>query len=73
MPRGDAHQPAPRSPGPRGTLPAALASDAANMRFARHRQLLARWPVSPEGWARAVEAQRLAAADTTPGPATFGR
>jgi hypothetical protein len=43
------------------------------MRFARHRQLLARWPVSPEGWARAVEAQRLASADTTPGPATFGR
>jgi hypothetical protein len=73
MSRGDGEDSAPRAPGPGGTLPAALASDAANMRFARHRQLLARWPVSPEGWARAVEEQRLAAADTTPGPATFGR
>jgi hypothetical protein len=54
-------------------LVAALRSDGANMRFARHRQLLERWPVLPEQWARAVEAKRLEAVDRTPGPATFGR
>ncbi|MFN8124190.1 MAG: hypothetical protein U0237_17410 [Thermoleophilia bacterium] len=52
---------------------AAMASDGANRRFARHRQLLARWPVQPEPWARAVEEKRLAAIDRTPGAATFGR
>jgi len=52
---------------------AAMASDGANMRFARHRQLLARWPVQPEAWARAVEDKRLASIDRTPGAATFGR
>jgi hypothetical protein len=52
---------------------AAMASDGANMRFARHRQLLERWPVQPEPWARAVEAKRLASVDRTPGAATFGR
>lgn len=52
---------------------AAMASDGANMRFARHRQLLERWPVQPEPWARAVEQRRLAAIDRTPGAATFGR
>ncbi len=52
---------------------AAMASDGANMRFARHAQLLARWPVLPESWARSVEAHRLAGVDRTPGAATFGR
>ena len=51
----------------------ALASNPANMRFARHRELLSRWPVTDERWAQAVEAARLAAVDRTPGPATFGR
>lgn len=51
----------------------ALASNPANMRFARHRELLSRWPVTDELWARAVESARLAAIDRTPGPATFGR
>lgn len=52
---------------------AAMASDGANMRFARHAQLLLRWPVSPEPWARAVEEKRIASVDRTPGAATFGR
>ena len=52
---------------------AAVSSDGANMRFARHAQLLARWSVLPEPWALAVEEKRLAAIDRTPGPATFGR
>lgn len=52
---------------------AALSSDGANMRFARHAQLLARWPVLDEPWARAVESRRLETVDRTPGPATFGR
>lgn len=52
---------------------AAMASDGANMRFARHAQLLLRWPVTPEPWAQAVEARRIASVDRTPGAATFGR
>ena len=51
----------------------ALASNPANMRFARHRELLARWPIVDEAWARAIEQKRIAAVDRTPGPATFGR
>lgn len=74
-----APQPAPDAPLARrepGAAPvtAALASDGAHMRFARHAQLLARWPILDEGWARSIEAARLAAQnDRTPGPATFGR
>ncbi len=52
---------------------AAGSSDQANMRFARHAQLLARWPVLDQPWARRVEEARLAAVDRTPGAATFGR
>ena len=51
----------------------AMASNPANMRFARHRDLLARWPILDEAWARAIERNRIASVDRTPGPATFGR
>lgn len=44
-----------------------------NLRFVRHAQVLERWPLLTEPWARKVEATRLAAVDRTPGPATFGR
>lgn len=44
-----------------------------NMRHVRHAQVLERWPLLPEVWARRVEASRLAAVDRTPGAATFGR
>jgi hypothetical protein len=43
------------------------------MHFARHRELLARWPILDEAWARAIEHRRIASIDHTPGPATFGR
>jgi hypothetical protein len=74
-----ASQPAPDQPLDRrepGAAPvaAAAASDGAHMRFARHAQLLARWPILDERWARSIEARRIEAAnDRTPGPATFGR
>lgn len=45
----------------------------ANMRHIRHAQILDRWPIIPEGWARAVETTRLSSVDRTPGTATFGR
>lgn len=54
-------------------MTAALSSAGANMRFARHAELLARWPVLAEPWAQAIEATRLQSVDHTPGPATFGR
>jgi hypothetical protein len=44
-----------------------------NTRHVRHAQVLARWDVLQEAWARDVEAARLAAVDRTPGAATFGR
>ena len=44
-----------------------------NMRHIRHADILQRWPILPEAWARAVESARLAAVDRTPGTATFGR
>lgn len=44
-----------------------------NIRHIRHEQVLRRWPILPEDWARKVEATRLAAVDRTPGAATFGR
>lgn len=44
-----------------------------NLRHVRHDQLLERWPVLPEPWARRIEDARLAAVDRTPGAATFGR
>jgi hypothetical protein len=44
-----------------------------NLRHVRHAQLLDRWPILAEPWARRVEEGRLAAVDRTPGAATFGR
>ena len=45
----------------------------ANMRHFRHAEILERWPILPEGWAKAIEVHRLAAVDRTPGAASFGR
>ncbi len=45
----------------------------ANMRHIRHAEILDRWPILPEGWARAVESARLSSVDRTPGAASFGR
>ena len=45
----------------------------ANMRHFRHAEVLERWPILPEGWARAIESSRLASVDRTPGAASFGR
>jgi hypothetical protein len=45
----------------------------ANMRHVRHAQILERWPILPEDWAKAVELTRVSAVDRTPGTATFGR
>lgn len=45
----------------------------ANMRHVRHAEILARWPILPEGWAKAIETTRLSAVDRTPGTASFGR
>jgi hypothetical protein len=44
-----------------------------NMRHIRHAQILERWPILAEPWARGVEDTRLAAVDRTPGAASFGR
>lgn len=43
-----------------------------NYRHIRHAQIMDRWPVLPEPWARRIEARRLVV-DRTPGAATFGR
>lgn len=48
-------------------------AQGANLRHVRHAQVLERWPILAEPWARAVEQGRLAAVDRTPGAATFGR
>lgn len=45
----------------------------ANMRHIRHAEILQRWPILPEGWAKAIETTRLSSVDRTPGAATFGR
>lgn len=44
-----------------------------NYRHIRHAQILERWPILAEPWARRVEQARLSAVDHTPGPASFGR
>ena len=44
-----------------------------NTRHVRHAQVLDRWPVLSEPWARGVENVRLSLIDRTPGAATFGR
>lgn len=48
-------------------------SKGENTRHIRFEQVLDRWPVLPEDWARRVEDARIAAIDRTPGAATFGR
>lgn len=48
-------------------------SKGENTRHIRFEQVLDRWPVLPEDWARRVEDARIAAVDRTPGAATFGR
>lgn len=48
-------------------------SKGENTRHIRFEQMLDRWPVLPEEWARRVEDTRIAAVDRTPGAATFGR
>lgn len=44
-----------------------------NTRHFRHDQILDRWPILAEEWARRIEDARIAAVDRTPGQATFGR
>jgi len=48
-------------------------SKGENTRHIRFEQVLDRWPLLPEDWARRVENTRMAAVDRTPGAATFGR
>jgi len=44
-----------------------------NTRHVRHAQVLKRWPILGEEWARLIEDRRLNSVDRTPGAATFGR
>ena len=48
-------------------------SKGENTRHIRFQQVLDRWPLLPEDWARMVESTRSQALDRTPGAATFGR
>jgi hypothetical protein len=50
-----------------------ILATGANMRHIRHAQILERWPILSEGWAKAVETTRLESVDRTPGAASFGR
>ncbi len=43
-----------------------------NYRHIRHAEIMERWPVIAEPWARRIEMRRVAV-DRTPGAATFGR
>ncbi len=43
-----------------------------NYRHIRHAQIMERWPIVAEPWARRIEARRMTL-DRTPGAATFGR
>ncbi len=43
-----------------------------NYRHIRHAEIMDRWPVIAEPWARRIEMRRVAV-DRTPGTATFGR
>jgi len=43
-----------------------------NYRHIRHAQIMDRWPILPEPWARRIEQRRLIV-DRTPGAATFDR
>jgi hypothetical protein len=44
-----------------------------NTRHVRHAQVLKRWPILSEEWARLIEDRRISSVDHTPGAATFGR
>jgi hypothetical protein len=44
-----------------------------NYRHIRHAQILERWPILAEAWARKIEHRRISSVDRTPGAATFGR
>jgi hypothetical protein len=44
-----------------------------NTRHMRHDQVLRRWPILSEDWARLIEERRISSVDRTPGAATFGR
>ena len=48
-------------------------SKGENTRFIRFQQVLDKWPLLPEDWARMVEDTRVSSVDRTPGAATFGR
>ena len=48
-------------------------SKGENTRHIRFQQVLDKWPLLPEDWARMVEDTRVSAVDRTPGAATFGR
>lgn len=50
-----------------------LFAKSENFRHVRHEQVLARWAILDEQWARNVEAARKAAVDRTPAAASFGR
>ncbi len=50
-----------------------IMATGANMRHIRHAEILQRWPILSEDWAKAIENHRLAAVDHTPGAASFGR
>lgn len=56
-----------------GSQMVGLFARSENFRHVRHDQVLARWPVLDEPWARRIETARTAAVDRTPGAATFGR
>ena len=56
-----------------GTEKVGLFARSENFRHVRHEQVLARWAVLDEPWARSIEAARKASVDRTPGAATFGR
>mgnify|MGYP003429768671 FL=1 len=43
-----------------------------NYRHIRHAQIMERWPIVAEPWARRIETRRLTL-DRTPGAASFGR
>jgi hypothetical protein len=50
-----------------------LFAKSENFRHVRHEQVLARWAILDEPWARSIEAARRAGIDRTPAAATFGR
>lgn len=53
--------------------PRVLHASGANSRHMRHEQILLRWSVLAEPWARQIERTRIDSVDRTPGAATFGR